>query len=95
MKARKSEEIKIILYRPEGGGRIYSNYVHVATTPIDVSLRFADVKPPASLDEEKQRKKDGYVKVPALAEIVLDKEIAKSLLKILNKQLSGRKNKDE
>lgn len=84
-------EIKIIPYRKEDKPRIFSNYVRVVSSPQDITVQFADIKPPVSDEQVEEVKKNKIMKTPVDVEIVLPIEVAKSLLTVLSKQLSQLK----
>jgi len=87
----QTERLKILVHRPEGNQRIYSNYVEVTKTPLDVSIKFCDLKPPANPEELEKTKRDKKVLIPVLSEIVLPVEIAKAFLEALRSQLEKEK----
>lgn len=84
-------EIQIIPYRKEDKPRIFSNYVRVVSSPQDITVQFADIKPPVSDEQVEEVKKNKIMKIPVDVEIVLPIEVAKSLLTVLSKQLSQLK----
>lgn len=84
-------EIKIIPYRKEDKPRIFSNYVRVVSSQQDITLQFADIKPPVSDEQVEEVKKNKIMKTPVDVEIVLPIEVAKSLLIVLSKELSQLK----
>ncbi|MBI2327285.1 hypothetical protein HYU92_03095 [Candidatus Curtissbacteria bacterium] len=94
--ANKNEQpvpLKIIAYRPDGSQRIYSNYVEVTKTGLDVSIKFCDLKPPANPGELEKIKKEKETRIPVLSEIVLPLEIAKAFLEALRSQLEKKEDK--
>jgi len=82
----ESDKVKIVVYRLEGSQRVYSNYVEVSSNPVDVSLKFCDLKP-ASKEDYDKAKKEEKIQIPVITEIVLPSSVAKALLKVLEKQL--------
>ena len=89
-KNTQAEKVNVLVYRPEGSQRIYSNYVEVTKTPLDVSLKFCDLKPPANPEEIEKIKKEKKVTIPVISEIVLPMEIAKAFLDALKSQLERK-----
>jgi hypothetical protein len=94
-KKQGSTEIKIVTRRTEGQERIYSNYAEVTASPIDVSLRFADVKQPTKQEELEKIKERGEVEVSVKTEIVMPRDIAYGLMKALAKQLSNIESEEK
>jgi len=95
MDTKGKQNIKIEAYRKEDLKRIFSNYVEVSTTEIDVSIRFADVKPPRNKNDVEKAQKEGVIKVPVDIEVVIPLSIAKELTKILRTHLEVNKGKNE
>ncbi len=90
-KQDKQKKLTIKAIRIAGNKRIFSNYVEVNKSPWDVSLKFADVKPPANKEEMLSTIENGVIEIPIDAEIVMPSEIAQSLLEALKIQLENRK----
>lgn len=80
-------KVKVETYRPEDQKRTFSNFVEVTTTDTEVSIRFADVKPARSQKEVDEAQATGKVAVPISEEILMPKNIAIELSKILQKHL--------
>lgn len=88
----QADPLKIIVYRPEGSQRIYSNYVEVSSNPVDVSLKFCDLKP-ATKEEFDKAKREGKISLPVITEIILPLPVAKALVEVLQKQIEKTKGK--
>ncbi len=93
MSNKEPKQIKFIAYRLEGSKREYSNYVEVSKSLIDVSLKFCDIKPPASNEELQQLQKTGILKTAVITEVVLPIQIAEALLGALKTQLERQETK--
>jgi hypothetical protein len=87
-KSKKQVPLKIIAKRKENQRRIYSNYVEITATNLDVSIKFCDVKPPSNDQEANMVNKEERIEATVEAEIVLPKDIAKAFLSALNSQLN-------
>lgn len=87
----KDIEVKIIPYRKEEKPRIFSNYVRVVSSPQDITVQFADVKPPESDEQVKKIMEKKVLKTPIEIEIVLPIDVARSLASVLTKQLDKLK----
>jgi len=83
----KVEDIKIVTYRPEGQKREYSTFVEISSNPVEVSLKFCDLKPPNNAEELEKVKKEGKVIIPVNTEIVLTLGVAEALASTLKAQL--------
>lgn len=94
-KAKKEQpiEVKIKAIRPHDLKRTYSNYIEVSANPVDVSLKFCDVKSPANQEEKEKVIKEKKVQVTIIEEIVIPRGIAESLLKALKEQLNKSEEK--
>ena len=68
--------------------RVYSNYVQVAQTPHDYSLRFCDATP--IYDTEKVAENNGIFPIPVVAEIIIPLEVMPSLITTLQAQYEKR-----
>ncbi|OGK20273.1 hypothetical protein A3C23_04945 [Candidatus Roizmanbacteria bacterium RIFCSPHIGHO2_02_FULL_37_13b] len=86
-----NQELKIIPYRSEDKPRIFSNYVRVVSSSQDITVQFADVKPPESDEETKKIMEKKELKMPIDVEIVLPIDVARSLASVLNEQLDKLK----
>lgn len=84
---KETLNLNVKTYRKEDQKRLYSNFVEVSTTEIDVSIRFADLKPPRSAEEVEKIKKNIPLEIPIDAEIVMPMNVAKELLRILKDHL--------
>lgn len=80
------EQFKVVTIRPEGQRREYSNYIEVSATPIDMSLKFCDIKPSRTKEEIEEIKKNG-INVLVNTEIVIPIDIVQSLIATLRKQI--------
>jgi hypothetical protein len=61
-------------------GRIYSNYIQVAHSPWDFTLRFCDAPPGSDLPT---LVKDGIVEIPHLIDIIIPVNLMPGLIKAL------------
>lgn len=87
----KNTELKVILYRKEEKPRIFSNYVRVVSSARDITLQFADVKPPESDEQTQTILGEKTLKTPIGVEIVLPIDVAQSVSTVLKKQLDQLK----
>ncbi|MGH7203534.1 MAG: hypothetical protein ACREHC_03775 [Candidatus Levyibacteriota bacterium] len=93
--ADEARDIKIITYRPEGQKREFSSYIEISANPREVSLKFCDLKPPATEEELELIKKQGKITIPVDTEIVVPFDVAEALLQALGTQLNTIKEKKE
>ena len=66
--------------------RLYANYVEVAHSPYDFTLRFCDVGPIANVAE--LAAKGGEHRVPVVSEIAIPFQIVPGLIQALQNQLN-------
>ncbi|GEM_PF-4763065 len=96
---KKEDNIKVVSFRKDNSIRIYSNYIRVVSNASEITLQFCDIKPGANDEEQERILKEKNVKVEINTEVVIPVNVAQSLLKILQQQLSlvilnKDKNKD-
>jgi hypothetical protein len=70
--------------------RQYANYVEVAHSPYDLTLRFCDVGPIENVAELAAG--GGEHKVPVVAEIAIPFQIVPGLIQALQRQIEQRRN---
>lgn len=82
--------IDILLFRKNEGAspRTHSNYVRIVANPMEVTLQFADLKPPVTDAENKQILADAKVNVPIDIEMVLPFDIAQAFALALQDQIT-------
>ena len=61
--------------------RLYSNYIEIAQSPYDLSLKFCDAIPIKNVEEVQKNK--GVFKIPIVTEIAIPFAIVKSLIDAL------------
>jgi hypothetical protein len=86
-----TKNIKVVTYRPEGQKREYSTFVEISSNPLEISLRFGDLKPPTTPEELEEIQKEGKVNIPINTEIVMPFIVAEALASILRQQLDNIK----
>jgi hypothetical protein len=74
----EQKEIKIKPNNSLISKRIYSNFVKVTKSPLDLSIQFCDVSQPSDADTLK--KNDFIYDVPVVAEIVIPLKLTQGLI---------------
>ena len=83
-KADKGVEVNLIPSDEIVSNRVYANYVQVAQSPYDFSLRFCDATPISNI--EKVIQGGGAYEIPVVAEIAIPFDVMPALIKVLQEQ---------
>jgi len=92
MAEEKNKKFKIVPYRYLDKNRIYSNYIEVAKTGTDLSIKFCDIRPPENKEEVNEVKKTGEIRVPIEAEMIIPLPVAADFLRALRLQIADKEN---
>ncbi|MEA2109909.1 MAG: DUF3467 domain-containing protein [Pseudomonadota bacterium] len=71
-------EVKLVASKESKTGRVYANYVQVALSPYDMTLRFCDAPPGSDITGKKKE-----MEIPTQCEVVIPIEVAGILANVL------------